>query len=1455
MALGGAMRQRASEHVHASARARTMARLGPALTRWYWWAEWHAASAQLQAEHLRRLLLTRTWRRLLSTGWASKVLRTNGLKVWGRSSKRAAARVIRTWRLTARWENIQTATLQARVSALRRQALVHWRLLSQHSAHVYLAQDTLRRGMRVAVQTRAMRTWQQYTVARKIVLEGHKLTRGKSMMHGWPRIPRLARVGQYHIPLRESFHWWRSTSAFASASDAVAARSKLLLPWHRLLRFAISLKHASELIPAAAHAWSKGAVRRAWKRWRDRIEPVIKGEAHWVINHMRWRMDGKWESVTAGLDVQDVLRSKSGASSNSSLVILPSGHLGTRMRRRGSRPFPLHSNDVWLEATLRSALNRWRGDVARGSREAEIIQRWVQRRRALSWQRWLCQLAVAHARVHQAHMLCMVGERFASFYATRRALAGWRRACVLAAAQRLRLRPHPPIHPRSSRPKFVRATLPQGVPQAPCTPACAAHLRDAASPEVAAEPVHSQLADAAARAAACYGVDTEARESHEYGKVPGHTLCNSTPSTQEDGHTTPPTARNRGVSPKGSSDSAGVSAVAPDTDECSRSASHIAATPSTKSTRLPPDVLGMEPRDALLLLAQRHVHAFGTGTEEQRRQFEARWVAKWELYFRWRQLKRALRWQQLQRGVRDTMSTVAVRWRQSRTGGRRRRRAVALARWKRWSAEQLRLGLAIVHATWRAGLLAFAKWHGMTQERRVADELARAGRLVSCSRRLRAALRAWIAWGFAASIQDNGPLVNAVAVIALRRALHHALGRWLRVVAPRPSIATHVLEPRRRRCVRVIRRWRAFGPAYATTWSSSPSRQVGASRLGATRLVLYAFGRWRRLCASSLEAYSMLAKAADAASVRARRVCLLTWRVTTKVQAAERLRVIAGQRECTAAAFFRWCRGIERAFARAQVKASTRRASNIARRALATASTFERWQWESQKRRAMRTSTDAVCATLRPRRMRETMRLWRRVWDATWRRNAVQLSLVRVAAGATAARAFMRWGRNARRRGVYDVAAAHGDSRNLCAAWKSWSGRHVETLSMHAAPLVAADAFRMSRALSRWSHARAANRIRRAFSLSAYRALMRTLGEAFLRFASAANRYALVRGWVAARLAWARARVVADRRQGVRCFDAIGLGGASGFFRWRARWRTRSAISALHSQLSRVVSYATRQASGFRKWKRATMPCAARVCLLLSWRMLLLRLPLRSMAERERAAPGLHLRRTRRKHALIRAISQWACQMARAMQRKRDLTQAESHNSYRSSRMAFRHWQGRAAIATGGRQFMLVGRNRYGRSAIASWRIWHAHICEEMQARLRCKLRIVKRHLYAWLEYDKRATATRALRERANLAAAQFSRRSVLSTWRRLQKASERRDALDAVAATFRARRVHHRLRAHQRCAHSPGISSVKTGATGRVVEQLYALGIGTQELQEDTLCVQPWVVRAAQWRNRPGFR
>jgi hypothetical protein len=95
-------------------------------------------------------------------------------------------------------------------------------------------------------------------------------------------------------------------------------------------------------------------------------------------------------------------------------------------------------------------------------------------------------------------------------------------------------------------------------------------------------------------------------------------------------------------------------------------------------------------------------------------QFQTGWA--WEMRHRLSQLRRAVHLKGLSRAKAAARRTDAERWRA--TEGERRRRARALAAWRWRASEHLRLGLASMDASWRAGLIALARWHHVSAERR-----------------------------------------------------------------------------------------------------------------------------------------------------------------------------------------------------------------------------------------------------------------------------------------------------------------------------------------------------------------------------------------------------------------------------------------------------------------------------------------------------------------------------------------------------------------------------------------------------------------------------------------------------------------------------------------------------------------------------------------------------------------
>lgn len=711
-------------------------------------------------------------------------------------------------------------------------------------------------------------------------------------------------------------------------------------------------------------------------------------------------------------------------------------------------------------------------------------------------------------------------------------------------------------------------------------------------------------------------------------------------------------------------------------------------------------------------------------------------------------------------------------------------------------------------------------------------QMAAASRRAAHARRLRSALRAWVAWGCAAPLGSAAPLAASLASHAARRALVRSLSLWLRSVAPRPSIATHVLVPRRARCVRALRRWQQAGPAHAARWAASPSLAVGATQLGASRLVVYALSRWWLAGRLSIRLHSLNAAAVAAASTRCRRACLRAWQAVFRVLQREAFRVAAGRRVCAASAVQRWRRGAEHAAARGCVGAAMRAASDTARRIMARTDGFDRW------RRAARRSRAAGVALARttPLLMSELVYRWRHGGTAYRRADALRVSLALVSRHAATARAVRQWGAAARRMGVHTAAAAGGDCLRLRVAWAAWRWGHAQALVLHAAPAVAADALRLCRALSRWGRARAARRIRAAIALLYGRALVRQVRRAFAHFARAANRLALAKGWVAARLGCARAKACAASRLRRAMVRAAGPGAAGALLRWRGRTRAHGSVKALHSQLGRVVAHATRGAAALRAWRRAAAPVfrARRVLLTRAWQRLTAALPPRCPALRHRPARLLvHARRAR---SLAAGLTRLQGHRARVTRLELACAVTSRPRYLQARRDAFDRWRRRLASAHQGARGC---RWRQLRAAMARWRAGGARCRPQIIARLTFRRRALGARVLQWRGSTMERSVRLAVRAAAARAAAARQRarlRLALRHWWGAHASRRWRLALFAAAADFRARRT--RGGAEQpRSTLLPATSSCWCATEMSGCEC-------TGWVQDENIWVQPWVVR-----------
>jgi hypothetical protein len=484
-----------------------------------------------------------------------------------------------------------------------------------------------------------------------------------------------------------------------------------------------------------------------------------------------------------------------------------------------------------------------------------------------------------------------------------------------------------------------------------------------------------------------------------------------------------------------------------------------------------------------------------------------------------------------------------------------------------------------------------------------------------------------------------------------------------------------------------------------------------------------------------------------------------------------------------------------------------------------------------------------ACTT--PLLMRELVGRWRRGATAARRAVVLRSSVAIVAGHAAAARAVRRWGAVARRRGVHTAAAAGGDSRRLRGAWAAWRRGHARGLALHTAPAVAADAMRLCRALSRWGRAHAARRMRAALALSHGRALVRLMRRAFAHLARAARLEALARGWHAARVGCARTKDGAVSRLWRAAVGATGPGAAGAFLRWRSRARAHGSLSALHSQLGRVVAHATRRTAALGAWRRAAAPAfrARRALLTRAWRRWTKAAAPRCAALRHRHPPARLLVQTRHARSLAACLSRVEGHRARAIWLRLACAAASHLRCLHARRATFGRW--RRTVASAHQRVRAADECRWRgiSAAMLRWLTAGARRGIHNRARLALRRRALGARFLQW----RGVLALRSrLAERAAAASQRTSLRLALRYWCIARYARRRRLALLTAAANFRAQHT----RGGPKLPHPPAERRASSCCCATVTAGCGSPGgcgvavSGWGWARDENVWVQPWAVR-----------
>lgn len=725
-ARASARLERFISHADARDRARGIALRPAALRRWHWWAEWRVACQQLVLSHRTSLFLTRALRAIAATASSAGVLQAMAGLASDRSAWRAAARLLRRWRTSASFRLTLCDAVQRSTSARRSACLERWRLFSRLSARLSIAEGAPRQRVRLAAVRRAVWAWWRAASRLAALADRRRLGVGDTL-HGWLSSALSPAARRFHLQsaMRCSIRLWRcSASAQAVQAQRIGDGSRRL-SLRRLHLAAQRTRREHRMGATAARTGAAGGLRRAWARWW-RGEPLARGYHSRLLRHTRWQVGGGWVWPAAapgpsGGGAGGVMAPSLGAAHGRVLLQhqgQPGGgwFWGQGVDSGAGRPW--RAVDVWADGTQRQAFSFWRGLVRSGHLLSRLDEWTKRRRQSAEWARWVRQLTIARAVAQQARLRATAAARLAAVAVLRRCVGRWRRECVRAAAHRLQLWPAPPSRVHAPRGRVQYSCPPHQLPQPPPRSPSAEMLRRVASGAVVADASNSP----AAAAAACTGGAPAARPDSappctDAGECGVCGAGQGLPPHWPGGSSAVPEPVVLLPRPRAG---VGVATLKSARPSCPVPAPAAAASPPARCSLVAAGcsataLMGTE--EALLLLAQKGAYAFGTGSEAQRIQFEARWGARWEMYRRLRQLRRAVHRGRLSRAQSAAQRTAAERWRGSEAGGRRLRRVGALAAWRRRASEHLRLALASVHASWRAGLLAFAKWHSTAADR------------------------------------------------------------------------------------------------------------------------------------------------------------------------------------------------------------------------------------------------------------------------------------------------------------------------------------------------------------------------------------------------------------------------------------------------------------------------------------------------------------------------------------------------------------------------------------------------------------------------------------------------------------------------------------------------------------------------------------------------------------------